>query len=184
MLEQVKQIAERLKGIRDIQGSSASELAEGCGISTELYERYESGEADIPVSFLYEVANKFGIELTELLSGDAPKLKVYQLVRDGQGLDVERRKQFKYQSLAFNFQHKKAEIFTVQIPPSSSQAEPDLNTHSGHEFDYVLEGTMKLFIDGKELLLNAGDSLYFDASYAHGMQAVGGSAKFLAIIFK
>lgn len=183
MLEQIKLIAKRLSGLREVEGMSCEELAAAMSIPTEVYERYESGEVDIPMSFLYEVAEKFGIELTELLTGDAPKLKVYQLVRAGEGLDVERRAPYQYQSLAFNFQHKKGEIFTVVVPEKLAGAQVELNSHPGHEFNYVLEGTLMLTINGKELTLNQGDSLYFDASYAHGMQAVGGDAKFLAIIF-
>lgn len=183
MLEQIKLIAERLKGLREIEDMSCEELAKSTGVPVEVYQRYETGEVDIPMSFLYEVAEKFGIELTELLTGDAPRLKVYQLVRAGEGLDVERRAPYQYQSLAFNFQHKKGEIFTVVVPEKIGDTQVELNSHPGHEFNYVLNGTLKLTINGKELTLTQGDSLYFDASYAHGMQAVGGDAKFLAIIF-
>jgi mannose-6-phosphate isomerase-like protein (cupin superfamily) len=47
----------------------------------------------------------------------------------------------------------------------------------------MIEGSMKVVIDGKELILEEGDSLYFDSSKPHGMQALNGkNAKFLAII--
>ena len=51
------------------------------------------------------------------------------------------------------------------------------------EFNYMIEGSMKIVIDGKELVLEQGDSIYFDATKKHGMQALNNSnAKFLAII--
>lgn len=182
MLEQIKQTAERMKGLREIEGISTESLAKSLGINKDVYEAYESGEVDIPMSFLYEFANKFGVEMTAIVSGDDPRLSVYQLVRAGEGLDVERREEYKYQNLAFNFKHKRAEIFTVEVPVSNGDAIPE-NAHPGHEFNYVLEGTLKLTVNGKEIIMNPGDSLYFDAKYKHGMQAVGGKAKFLAIIF-
>jgi len=38
-------------------------------------------------------------------------------------------------------------------------------------------------ITGKALVLEEGDSIFFDSNYPHGMAAIGGkSAKFLAII--
>lgn len=47
----------------------------------------------------------------------------------------------------------------------------------------MIEGSMKLVIDGKELILEEGDSVYFDATKKHGMQALNGkNAKFLAVI--
>jgi len=183
MLEQIKQIALRLRELRSIEGLSAEEMAKTCNISIDLYNTYENGDIEIPMSVLYNAAGKLGVELTELLSGDSPRLKVYQLIRAGRGMDVERSKAYKYQNLAYSFRGKKGEFFTVEVPEGSDKAEVSLNSHTGHEFNYVLEGTLKLTINGTELTMNPGDSLYFDASYAHGMQAVGGSAKFLAIIF-
>ena len=59
-----------------------------------------------------------------------------------------------------------------------------MNSHSGQEFNMVLEGTLQLTIGTKSLTLNEGDSIYFDATQPHGMLAVGDKpVKFLAIIF-
>lgn len=58
-----------------------------------------------------------------------------------------------------------------------------LNTHEGQEFDYVLRGRLRMQVNGKELLLEEGDSIYFNSGYPHGMQAVGAEeAVFLAIV--
>jgi len=183
MLEQIRQIALRLRELRSIEGISAEEMAKTCNIDIDLYNTYENGDIEIPMSVLYNAAGKLGVELAELLSGDTPRLKVYQLTRAGHGLEVERRKAYEYQNLAHNFRNKKGEFFTVEVPEGSDKTEVSLNSHTGHEFNYILEGTLKLTINGTEIIMNPGDSLYFDASYAHGMQALNGSAKFLAIIF-
>ena len=57
------------------------------------------------------------------------------------------------------------------------------NSHEGQEFNLVIEGRMLLNINGKELILNPGDSLYFDSSIPHGMMALDDkTVKFLAVI--
>ena len=57
------------------------------------------------------------------------------------------------------------------------------NVHQGQEFNMVLEGRMLLDVNGKELILNEGDSLYFNSALPHGMLALDGKpVKFLAII--
>ena len=184
MSEQIRQIAARIKELREISGISVEELAREFNIPVELYKEYESGNADIPVSFLYEIANKFNVELTAILTGEGPRLRTYALVRNGKGVSVERRKEYKYQSLAYNFIDKKAEPFMVVVDPDSEDSPVHFNSHPGQEFNYVLEGTLKIIIDGHELILNEGDSLYFDSGYKHGMKAMNGKpAKFLAIIF-
>jgi quercetin dioxygenase-like cupin family protein len=58
-----------------------------------------------------------------------------------------------------------------------------LNTHSGQEFNLVLEGALQLRIAGNDIVLNEGDSIYFDATKPHGMKALNGNnARFLAVI--
>lgn len=182
MSDQLKEIAARVQDLRDIAGVTQEQVATDLGLPLETYAAYESGESDIPVSVLYQIASRFGVELTALLTGEEPRLHSYCLVRQRKGVEVERRQEYGYQSLAYNFSHKKAEPFLVTVEPKPDQ-EIHLNSHPGQEFNYVLEGTLKLVLDGHELILNAGDSLYFDSSLKHGMMALGGTpTQFLAII--
>ena len=54
-------------------------------ISQEDYERYESGEDDIPVSLLHEISEFYKVDMTEILTGLAQTADVC-LVRKGEGL--------------------------------------------------------------------------------------------------
>jgi transcriptional regulator with XRE-family HTH domain len=181
MSVQLQQIASRIRDLREIAGLSQAEAAQAFGIATETYAAYEGGDQDFPVSLLYQIAGKFGVELTAILTGDEPRLHEYCLVRKGRGVDVERREEYKYQSLAYNFIHKKAEPFLVTAEPDGDEIH--FNRHPGQEFNFVLKGTLRIVLDGHELVLETGDSLYFDATKPHGMQAVGEApAQFLAII--
>jgi quercetin dioxygenase-like cupin family protein len=183
MSEQLQQVAERLRGLREVEGISAGSLAHELGLPLETYQRYESGESDIPVGVLYEVAGKFGVELTALLTGENPRLHTYALSRAGQGVSVQRRVEYQYQSLAYNFAHKKAEPFLVTVEPDAPEEPVHVNSHPGQEFDYVLSGQVKIVIDGHELILEAGDSVFYDSGVDHGMKALGGqTARFLAVV--
>ena len=183
MTEQIKQIAERIKEIREISGISADTLAGKLNITSELYEKYESGNTDIPVGIIFEISELFNIELSVMLGGNNPKLRIYGIVRNGKGLKLERRKQYKYESLAYNFIHKKAEPFMVTIDPNSENALLDFNSHPGQEFNFVIKGTMMIIIEGYEIILNEGDSIYFDSGHNHAMKAMNDEqVKFLAIV--
>lgn len=183
MTEQLKQIADRIKDLREIAGVSAETLAAQLNIPLDRYLSYEDGVSDIPVSVLYKVAAKFNVELTALLTGENPHLRTYCLVRKGKGVSMERRQEYKYENLAFNFAHKKAEPFLVTVEPEASPTPVSLNTHPGQEFNYVLKGSLAITVGGHELTLHEGDSLFFDAGHDHGMKALNGEpAQFLAII--
>jgi mannose-6-phosphate isomerase-like protein (cupin superfamily) len=185
MTEQIKLISDRIKALREISGISTETLSKELAIPTKLLLDYESGTMDIPVSFLYKLAQKFDVELSVLLTGDNPRLHMFSIVRKGKGVSVERRKQYKYENLAYKFVNKKAEPFIVTVEPNNSDESAPLqfNSHPGQEFNYVLEGSMKLVINGHEIILNEGDSVYFDSSFDHAMQALNNSAvKFLTIV--
>jgi mannose-6-phosphate isomerase-like protein (cupin superfamily) len=184
MSENIRNIAMRIKELREIAGVSLETLAHEFSLPRETYLEYESGDVDIPVSFLFKIAHRFSVEFTDLLTGESPRLHIYSLVRDGKGISIERRQWYKHQHLAYNFMHRKAEPFLVTVEPNSPDSPMNFNSHAGQEFNYVLEGRVKILIDNHELILNPGDSLYFDSSHRHGMEALDNRvAKFLAIIF-
>lgn len=184
MEEQIKQIAERIKGLRDIYEISVEEMAAKLKLDVATYQAYENGALDIPVSVLYQIAQDFNMELAALLTGEEPRLHTYSLTRSGRGVSVERRKEYKYQNLASNFIDKRFQPFLVTVPPVAEGTEISRNTHPGQEFDYLLEGSLKIVLGKNEIILNPGDSLYYDSNVPHGMQALGGqAAKFLAVIF-
>ncbi|WP_274949649.1 helix-turn-helix domain-containing protein [Bacteroides cutis] len=182
MDEQIKQIAERLRGLRDVLELTAEDIARDCDISAEEYRLAETGDYDISVSMLQKIARHYGIALDALMFGEEPKMSSYFLTRAGKETSIERTKAYKYQSLAAGFMNRTADPFIVTVEPK-----PDVpihyNSHNGQEFNLVLEGRMLISIDGKDLILNEGDSLYFNSKLPHGMKALDGkTVRFLAII--
>ncbi len=183
MNEQLKQIGERLKGLRESLELSVEEVAKASNISVEEYEEYEAGKHDISVSALNHIAQAFDIGLSVLMFGEEPKMNAYFVTRKGKGLAVERVKAYQYQSLGAGFIDKKAQPFIVTVEPKTDQTPIYLNTHEGQEFNMVLEGRLQLRISGKDLILEEGDSIYFDSSKPHGMMALDNKpVKFLAVI--
>lgn len=183
MCDPIKSIANRLRGLREVLELSAQEVAESCHLRVEEYMALESGESDISVNDLQTIARRYGISLDVLMFGEEPKMNAYFITRAGAGVSVERRKAYKYEALASGFRDRKADPFIVTVEPAPTDAPMHLNSHEGQEMNYVLEGRLLLSLNGKELVLNVGDSLYFDSSLPHGMKALDGRpVRFLAII--
>ena len=181
MDEQLKQIGERLKGLRDVLDLTAQEVADTVGISLDKYEKIEAGELDITISNLMKIARKYGVSTEELIFAESPHMKSYYVTRKGQGMSIERTKAYKYQSLVGGFVNHKADVFIVTVEPKPGVRTIYKNSHPGQEFNLVLEGSMELYIGGKTMVLEEGDSIYFDSTKPHGMLAVGDKpVKFLA----
>jgi quercetin dioxygenase-like cupin family protein len=182
MDEQIKLIANRLQGMREVLEISPEAAASTCAISKEQYLKFESGDMDIPVSILHRMAQQFNFDLTFLLTGEEPHMRSYTLTRKDKGITINRRKEYKYQSLASNFQNRKAEPFMVSVTPHEDSS-VSFNSHPGQEFNYMISGKLKIFIGTKEMILEPGDSIYFDSGLPHGMLALENKpAQFLAII--
>jgi quercetin dioxygenase-like cupin family protein len=183
MQEKIKEISARVRELRELSEISVEKMAEYLQVSSETYEKYEGGIDDIPASILFEIAHKLQIDMATLLTGEEPRMNIFTVTRNGKGVSVERRKQYRYQNLAEKFIHKKGEFFIVTVEPKPRGTKPDTNSHPGQEFNYVLEGSLKVYIHNNEIILNKGDSIYFDSNYEHAMEALGVEpAKFLAVI--
>ena len=183
MDEQIRQIAERLRGLREVLELTAKDIAHDCNISAEEYRLAETGDFDISVSMLQKIGRRYGVSLDALMFGEEPRMSSYFLTRAGKGTSIERTKAYKYQSLAAGFINRSADPFIVTVEPIADNEPINYNSHPGQEFNLVLEGRMLISIDGKDLILNEGDSLYFSSKLPHGMKALDKKpVRFLAII--
>lgn len=186
-MDSIKQIGQRIREMREILDISVEEMAALTEVSPKEYLEHELGKRDFTFTFLNKCSSRFNLDLAELLTGENAYLKAYSIVRCGGGLSVERRKGFEYKHLASRFNNRALEPYLVTVPfQAEAQNKPiKISTHKGQEMDFVLEGTLKLYIDGKTEILNEGDCVYYDSSLPHGMIATNGKeCKFLAILAK
>ena len=115
--DQVRQIAQRVKELREISDLTVAEVASKVELSPEEYEAYESGRVDMSISLLIKLSELYGVDTTTLLTGQAPRLSVCALTRRNMGTTVKRAKHYIYKNLAYNFNHRK-------ISPSSPAPMP------------------------------------------------------------
>jgi len=183
MKEKIKEIASRIHELRELSDIKVEEMAKYLNIPLETYKKYEKGTTDIPASILYEIALRFKVDMGLLLTGEEARMHIFTVTRKKKGVGVRRRKQYRYENLAEKFIHKKAETFIVTVEPRNDDDKPSTNSHPGQEFDYILKGNLKIYIHDNEIILEEGDSIFFDSSYEHAMEALNNKpAEFLAII--
>jgi transcriptional regulator with XRE-family HTH domain len=182
MNEQIKQVAARIRELREIFGFSEKAIAEKLNLAEEAYTDYETSGADIPISVVYNLANIYKVDTIEILSGTSPKLNTISVVRNGEGLRVERYEGYYYENIAYKFMHRKMEPMIVVLNPSETK--PALVSHKGQELNYCLEGEMVVYYDDDIVHLKQGDCVYFDSLLPHGQKAAlpDKPAKFLTVI--
>ena len=181
MSDQLIQVKQRIRELREISGYSLKEAAEMLDMDEHAYIRCEEGNEDIPISLIYRVASLYHVDTTDILSGKSPKLTTISVVRKGEGIKVERFAGYRYENIAYSFARRTMEPMIVTLDPNDKK--PELVIHSGQELNYCLSGQMRLIYDESEIILAAGDSAYFDARLPHGQMAAGDNpASFLTVI--
>ena len=182
--ERITEIAGRIHALRDIMGFSTAEMAEKAGVTEEEYLECEAGRENLTFAFIYKCAQAFGIDVTELMTGSAPKLRSYTVTRSGQGRVVDNAHGMTYFSLASSFRNRISEPLFVECKyDEKAETSPiELTTHKGQECDIVIKGKLKVQIGDHIELLQAGDSVYYNSETPHGMVAVGGDCLFYAIV--
>ncbi|MCL2525558.1 MAG: cupin domain-containing protein [Coriobacteriia bacterium] len=166
--QDLRELGMRIKGLREACDVTDTELAKELGIELDRYRSFEETGADVPISVIYSIARKFGVEFTEILMGKSGKLESIQVVRKGEGRKVDRFAGYHFQDLAWRYNHKIMQPLLVTLDPKEHC--DDLISHGGQEFNMVLEGAIDLSFDGQAIRLNAGDSAYFNANIPHGQK--------------
>lgn len=183
MIQDPSQIVSRIRELREILEIPVEKAAEALGITKDLYCEYENGSVSIPINAIYILARLFSVDVTVLLTGEAPRMDGYTVVRAGQGTKVSRYKGYAFESLAANYIGRDFEPMIVKLEAHDNpDDEPALVSHAGQEFNYVIQGTVKVVLGPHEFILNPGDSVFFNAAQKHGQRAVGGPAVFMTII--
>ena len=183
--KQLMDVAQRIRNMRNILGYSIPKMAELTEITEEQYRLYESGEADLPFTFMHKCAKAFGVEITVLLEGHSAKLSGYTITRKNKGMVTASEDGITIQDLAPMFRKKLATPYWVTYKYSDElQNQPiSTTTHSGQEFDLVIKGSMRIRIGDREEVLREGDSIFYKSSRPHGMIAIDGQdCVFLAVI--
>lgn len=181
MREEMRQIAERIRELREIFELSEEEMAREVNVEPAKYLEYESNGENIPISVLYHISQRFGVDMSEIITGEPARLSTLEICRRGRGKTIDRYPGYMFESLASRFTGKIMEPLLVTLVPG--QPEAAMVTHQGQEFNLVLEGTIVITYDGKEYALHAGDAVYFDPTHPHGQKAVGeDKARFLTVI--
>ena len=181
----IKEMAGRIRELREITRFTAEEMAQKTGVSAEEYLKCENGESDLNFAFIYRCALAFGVDVTDIIEGVSPTLKSYIVTRSGKGQRVDKAHGMTYYNLAASFQNRIAEPLYVHSVYSEEAQHKDieLTTHAGQECDLVISGHLQVQVGSHKEILGPGDSIYYDSGTPHGMIAVDGEdCLFYAIV--
>lgn len=176
-------IGARVGELRARLGITLEQLAAATGFSKGYLSKIENSRKVPPIGTLSRIAQALSTDITALLNApSASPDKAFCVVRANERRPVVRGGTafgYDYVGLADNRREKKMEPFLFTFPSAIDKYV--FFEHEGEEFMFVLAGRVEWQCGGEKLVLEAGDSVYFDARLPHRGRAIDGEAKALVV---
>jgi len=165
------EVGPRLRRLRKDREVTLASLSRSTGISVSTLSRLESGLRKPSLELLLPIAQAHQVPLDELVGappvGD-PRVRSRPLVRHGRTFWPLTR------------QPGGLQAFKVLVP--RREEEPELRTHEGYEWLYVLSGRLRVVLGSHDVVMAAGEAAEFDTRVPHWFGSTGeGPAEFLSL---
>lgn len=168
-------VGARLRHLRRQQGVTLGELAARTGISPSTLSRLEAGLRRPTLEQLLPLARTYGVTLDELVdappTGD-PRVNLRPLATgdDRTVIPLSRRP-------------GGIQAYKFVLPAGRDDAIPDLRTHDGFDWAFVLDGRLRLVLGEHDLVLGPGEAVEFDTRTPHWFGATSaGPVEFLSLV--
>jgi transcriptional regulator with XRE-family HTH domain len=182
-------MGERLRSARLGRGLTLRELAQRLSVSPSMISQIETGRASPSVSTLYAIADELQISLDELLFNDRRPQSAgaadLATATGSSGTQVlqphDTRKRIRlasgviWERLTPDSETDTEFLYVTYEVGGASSREDDFQRHAGHEWGFVLEGTLEVQIGFDEHVLGPGDSISFDSTIPHRLSNAGKS---------
>ncbi|EON24582.1 MULTISPECIES: helix-turn-helix domain-containing protein [Nocardioides] len=170
-------VGPRLKLLRQRRDSTLSEVAHETGISTSTLSRLEAGLRRPTLEQLLPLARAYGVTLDELVgappTGD-PRVNLRPIAGSG-GATI----------LPLTNRPGGVQAYKFVLPAGRDDAEPELRTHEGYDWAFVLNGQLRLVLGEHDLILGPGEAAEFDTRTPHWFGATSsGPVEFLSLVGK
>ena len=160
----------RIRTIRLVRQFSLRALAEASGLNVNTLSMIENNKTSPSVSTLQALAGSLNVHLTTLFETDEPKSRIaFHKVNDRVKIAFTRGQM---EDLGAGMTRRGAEPFVVNLEPGAESG-PTPIVHTGREFVFCLEGKIAYVIEEETFVLEAGDSLLFEAHLPHRWKNIG-----------
>jgi transcriptional regulator with XRE-family HTH domain len=163
-------VGPRLRRLRSLRGVTLTSLAATTGISKSTLSRLETGQRRPSLDLLLPLAEAYGVPLDDLVGapevGD-PRIRLRPRRVNGRTI------------IPLTRHPGSAQAWKIVIP--ASKTAPELRTHEGHEWLYVLSGQLRLILGEHDVVLGPGEVVEFDTQTPHWFGSTGEPAEVLSL---
>jgi transcriptional regulator with XRE-family HTH domain len=180
-------LGNQLRKLRKSRSLTLQELSDLTGLSKPNLSQIENNIVTPPISTLLKISSALGVQIGHFFQHATQDSNVVVVRKeDRYGITKGPHSSsigYQYEPLAYPKVEKNMEPFIVHMEEREA-SDIVYNNHRGEEFLFVLDGQLEFICGETSVILNEGDSIYFESSVSHGYRGIGGSAKTLVVIYK
>jgi transcriptional regulator with XRE-family HTH domain len=160
----------RLRALRSQRGWSLDDLGERAGLSASTISRIETGKRTVGLDVLVPLARALGVRLDELVADDDDGDVVIRPTATGSD-----------DATVWALSRPGASTAAIKVRLRPSRRRPEPQVHPGHDWLFVLTGTVELTLGERLLTVQAGEAAEFSTMTPHAVAAVGGPAELIMV---
>lgn len=176
MDQSIENLGKRIKQLRIAKGLTQESLATRAGLTKSYISLLETGKKMPAIFTLSHIAGALGISVGDFFQ-DAENSSSVAVVKKHERVQIAGNGSpfgYIYEALSVKKKDRIMDPFIVKILPAKDPKMKRVEfEHAGEEFDFVIEGSAKYIVDGQEYILTEGDSIYFDSTLKHSVEAIG-----------
>jgi len=164
-------IGAKIKELRRSKKLTLQDVANETGFSTALLSQIENNNVSPPIATLSKISHFFDVKIGYFFAESEEECP-YEILRCNERTVIPRvvsndgtNHGYFYESLSLRKKNKKMDPFLLTLNEKITNT--DTYSHNGEEFLFVMKGAAELLLDEQRLVLNEGDSVYFDANLKH-----------------
>jgi transcriptional regulator with XRE-family HTH domain len=170
-LNEIEQVVRsRLRSLRTTLGMSLDEVAARANLSASTISRIETGKRTISLDVLLPLAGALQVGLDALLDVHGDDDVVIRPAPSTAGGRT-----------TWMLGRTTGNTIAIKMRLEPSDRMPDQRVHPGHDWFFVIEGTVRLLLGEREILVQAGEAAEFATMTPHAFAAVDGPAELVMI---
>ncbi len=167
-------LGQRLRAYRKEKGMTLADMSKITGFAISTLSKIENGKIALNFSTVLSLSERLAVPIVRFIgpTEDQKPTGRRAITRSGRGHKTSYPR-WDLETLCDDFIQKRNVFWKMTVKCRDIQEHGPLAGHPGEEFLYIITGAIELHTDlYKPLLLQAGDSILFDAMTPHGYIAV------------
>lgn len=182
-------IGSKIKELRKARKLTLQDVANETGFSTALISQIENDNVSPPIATLSKIASFFDVKIGHFFADNAEECR-FEVVRAHEHTVIPRvvsqdgtSHGYFYESLSLGKTNKRMDPFILTLNEKATNT--STYSHPGEEFLYIMSGSAELLLDDHRIVLNEGDSIYFDSTLKHRLLSSGcDEVKVMAVVLR